>query len=97
MYGKYKAKISNSVYENKIGDYYTSLTTDKRFVFLDTAEWDLKDNHSIPVVLDEDEEINLAKTKKHDISVVVDRIVVRLEDRSRIFDSLETALERFHL
>ena len=37
------------------------------------------------------EEIKLEKNKKDNILVVVDRIVVREEDRSRIFDSLETA------
>ena len=37
------------------------------------------------------EEIKLEKNKKDNILVVVDRIVVRDEDRSRIFDSLETA------
>ena len=37
------------------------------------------------------EDIKLEKNKKDNILVVVDRIVVREEDRSRIFDSLETA------
>ncbi len=37
------------------------------------------------------EDIKLEKNKKDNILVVVDRIVVRDEDRSRIFDSLETA------
>ena len=37
------------------------------------------------------EDIKLEKNKKDNILVIVDRIVVRLEDRSRIFDSLETA------
>lgn len=49
-------EYSDSEYSDKIGEFYTSLTTDKRFVFLDTAVWDLKDNHSIPLVIDEDEE-----------------------------------------
>ena len=49
-------EYSDSEYTDKIGEFYTSLTTDKRFVFLDSAEWDLKDNHSIPVILDEDED-----------------------------------------
>ena len=49
-------EYSDSEYSDKIGEFYTSLTTDKRFVFLDTAEWDLKDNHSIPLVIDEDDE-----------------------------------------
>ena len=43
--------------------------------------------------LDEDE-INLAKTKKHDISVVVDRIVVKPEAQSRIADSAGIALQK---
>ena len=43
--------------------------------------------------LDEDE-IELAKTKKHDISVVVDRIVVKPEAQSRIADSVGIALQK---
>lgn len=43
--------------------------------------------------LDEDE-IELAKTKKHDISVVVDRIVVKDSARSRIADSVQIALKK---
>ena len=42
--------------------------------------------------LDEDE-IKLAKTKKHDISVVVDRIVVKEAAQSRIADSVQIALK----
>ena len=43
--------------------------------------------------LDEDE-IELAKTKKHDISVVVDRIVVKESAQSRIADSVQIALKK---
>ncbi len=35
----------------------------------------------------------LAKTKKHDIEIVVDRLLVKKEIRSRITDSVETALK----
>ena len=41
---------------------------------------------------DVEEEIELDKNKKHDISVVVDRIVLKDSIRSRLFDSLEAAL-----
>ena len=41
---------------------------------------------------DVEEEIELDKNKKHDISVVVDRIVLKEGIRSRLFDSLEAAL-----
>ena len=47
---------SEDEYVNKIGDYYTSLTTDKRFVFLDTNEWDLREKNPVDIVMDEDED-----------------------------------------
>lgn len=40
-----------------------------------------------------EDEIELEKNKKHDIHVVVDRIVKNEKSRSRIHDSLETALK----
>lgn len=43
--------------------------------------------------LDEDDVV-LAKTKKHDIFVVVDRVVVKESARSRISDSVQTALQK---
>ena len=43
--------------------------------------------------LDEDE-IEIEKSKRHDISVVVDRIVVRGNAQSRIADSVQTALQK---
>ena len=49
-------ELSEEEYSSKIGDYYTSLTTDKRFLLLDTAEWDLKNKHKVEIVLDEDDE-----------------------------------------
>ena len=42
-------------------------------------------------VRDLTEDIKLEKNKKDNIEVVVDRVVVRLEDRSRIFESIENA------
>ena len=49
-------ELSEEDYTNQIGDYYTSLTTDKRFILLDTAEWDLKNNHKVKIELDIDDE-----------------------------------------
>ena len=45
------------------------------------------------VIRDLGEEISLAKTKKHSIELVVDRLIVREGIRSRLADSLETALK----
>ena len=53
--------LTEEEYASKIGDFYTSLTTDKRFIFLeDSAEWDLRNRHTAQIVVtdddDEDEE-----------------------------------------
>ena len=45
----------NSMYE-MIGDFYTTLTTDKRFILLDNAEWDLKEFHSVKLVVDDEDD-----------------------------------------
>lgn len=45
------------------------------------------------VVRDLDEDINLDKKKKHNIEVVVDRLIIKQKIRSRLADSLETALK----
>ena len=47
---------SDDEYTSKIGDYYTSLTIDKRFVLLDNNEWDLRDHHSINLSLEDDDD-----------------------------------------
>ena len=43
-------------YAAKIGDYYTSLTTDKRFILLDGGMWDIRDRHSVEIVIDDEDE-----------------------------------------
>lgn len=43
-------------------------------------------------VYDISEEVEIEKNKKHSIEIVVDRLVVSASSRSRLFDSVETAL-----
>ena len=53
-------ELPNKTYEDKIGDYYTLLTTDKRFILLDDGTWDLRSRHTsdkvVKVTDEEDEE-----------------------------------------
>ena len=49
-------ELSDEEFTNKIGDFYTSLTTDKRFILLDNAMWDLRDKHKVEIVLDDEDE-----------------------------------------
>jgi len=48
-------ELSEEEYSSKIGDYYTSLTIDKRFYMLESAEWDLSEKHKIELNLDDEE------------------------------------------
>ena len=48
--------LSDEEMEEKIGDFFTALSTDKRFIFIDSVNWDLKENHVVKVVVDEGED-----------------------------------------
>lgn len=47
--------LTDDDFTNKIGDYYTSLTIDKRFYLLDDALWDLSEKHKVLLQLDDDD------------------------------------------
>ena len=53
-------ELPESTFENKIGDYYTALATDKRFILLEDGTWDLRNRHTSDKVVkiseEEDEE-----------------------------------------
>lgn len=53
-------------FETKIADYYTALSTDKRFILLEDGTWDLRSRHTSDKVVkvtdeDDDEEIEEIK------------------------------------
>ena len=51
--------LPESAFETKIGDYYTALSTDKRFILLSDGKWDLRSRHTsdkIVKITDEEEE-----------------------------------------
>ena len=45
------------------------------------------------IIYDLSEKINVEKNKKHDIEIVVDRLIINENIRSRLSDSIETALD----
>lgn len=52
-------ELPSKVFETKIGDYYTTLTTDKRFILLEDGKWDLRDRHTsdkLVIAIDEDDD-----------------------------------------
>lgn len=53
--------LPEKTFESKIGDYYTSLATDKRFILLENGNWDLRKRYTSDKVVkydgeDEEEE-----------------------------------------
>lgn len=40
-------ELPKKTIENKIGDFYTALTNDKRFILLEDGHWDLQQNHKV--------------------------------------------------
>lgn len=67
----------------------------RKGTFEKTIEILRKDGYSKAIIdgemIDLDEEISLEKNNKHNILVVIDRIKIRPEIRSRLYESLETA------
>ena len=47
-------------------------------------------------LLDLSEDIELSKTKKHNISVIIDRLIIKDNIRSRLYDSIETSTKLSH-
>ena len=39
-------ELPESTFEAKIADYYTALSTDKRFILLEDGTWDLRSRHT---------------------------------------------------
>lgn len=85
--------LSDEEYQNKIGDYYTSLTTDKRFIHLENAEWDLKDRHKVEIIdFDEDEEeedIEEEEESEENIEEMEDNIDDEVIDDESLDDDMD--------
>ena len=71
--------LSDEEYASKIGEFYTSLTTDKRFLLLENAEWDLRDNHSVEIVMDDEEEIE-EETEEEEIEEEIEEDIDEVID-----------------
>ena len=58
-------ELPESTFEAKIADYYTALSTDKRFILLEDGTWDLRSRHTSDKVvkITEDEEVEMEENK----------------------------------
>lgn len=46
-------ELSDEEYQDKIADFFESLTTSKDFILLSDGNWDLKANHSVKIDIDD--------------------------------------------
>ena len=46
-------ELSETEYQEKIADFFQSLTTSKEFILLEDGTWDLKTNHKVKIVMDD--------------------------------------------
>lgn len=46
-------ELSEDEYQDKIADFFESLTTSKDFILLNDGNWDLKINHSVKIDMDD--------------------------------------------
>jgi DNA-directed RNA polymerase subunit delta len=68
-------KLDDAEFEEKIGDFFTALTTDGRFILINSSLWDLKENHKANIVVDNDEEEeteDIENTEENEDDVVSD-------------------------
>lgn len=58
--------LGESAYESQIADFFTLLATEKRFIQLDKGFWDLRENHTSKIDLDEveDDEDDIEETEE---------------------------------
>ena len=46
-------ELSDEEYQERIGDFFESLTTSKEFILLNDGNWDLRVNHSVKIDIDD--------------------------------------------
>ena len=72
-----------------IGYFYTTLTTDKRFILLDSAEWDLKEAHSVKTIVDDEEDEDEEEPEEEAEEVEDEAISDEEEDFDDIDDDMD--------
>ncbi len=77
-------ELSESEYQNKIADFFQSLSTSKEFILLEDGKWDLKANHSVKITMDD-----LYEDKENEDTESFDDTDEELEEDEEDYDSME--------
>lgn len=89
-------ELPKKVLELKIGEFYTSLTNDKRFILLEDGNWDLKENHkSENLTVEEDlEDFDEESQEDYDDNMESDEIEDDYSDNDEDSDAAD-AMEEY--
>jgi len=86
---------SEKQYEEMVGDFYTSLTLDKRFILIDN-KWDLTEKHQVKIIVEDDLDDEMEEYEdidEEEDSIVEDDIVSEevevFEEEDEIEDEIE--------
>lgn len=84
-------ELPESTFDQKIGDYYTSLTTDKRFILLEDGTWDLRSRHSSDKLakIEDEEDEDLEEIEEEEQEEMVEDFDSIESDEDDIDDSDE--------
>lgn len=80
-------ELGEDEFSAKIGDYYTSLTIDKRFYMLENAEWDLSEKHKIEMEID-DEETEIEEQEEEEENLE-EELEENIDDMESLDDDLD--------
>ena len=83
-------EISEDAMFEMIGDFYTTLTTDKRFLLLDSSEWDLKEFHIVKTIIDDEESEEEESEEEEAIEGTEDEAVMGDPDD---YDDIDESME----
>lgn len=72
----------NNTLENLIGDFYTTLNVDKRFILINGA-WDVSENHQVKIVVDDESDDELEEYEDID----AEEEIVETEDEAVLEDA----------
>ena len=91
-------EYDDSTFENLIGDFYTSLNLDKRFILIEN-KWDLTENHSVKIVVEDeiDDDIesyeDMDDEDEEDTEIEDDAVLDDTEAMEDVEDDLDDDME----
>ena len=86
-------ELDDSVFESQIADFFQLLSTEKRFLQLENGYWDLKENHSQKVVIDDEDDEVFIESDEEDEEIEEDDDDIFDENSSDDDDIMEDDLK----